>query len=664
MAPSIISVLAGIDQDGGIAMIHRLQQLYASATLEDKLRAQEYLQNLQMHPRELISSFITRFRRAIQNVYDASQNPEPIPELHLINLFLVKTLNTIPTGSDIRNTLLYYKRVIKTSRDPSQIPFTLADMEYEVSQQETNAKLTYKPPSSRREAASVATTTSMKRKPIRCFFCGGNHRLHECRKCPPGEKKKLWEKHGYKSKKRRSTKFVSANQASSKPSAETNPTQDTSKKTEQKKEVASTAVRIPNSRRPKVTFATMADHNENNKQNHIQKGPQSLLSQWLIDSGCSTHMTPYASDLVMDHESTDSVVEVANGNIVKAKTRGTALVQIVNVDTHKKYQVYLEGVLHVPGISRRLFSVTCWTQSGGSISFHGERCQLSYENPSSKTGRTQATIYAPFSEHLHPGHYIHPTASIGEEKIEIPTDLLHRRMGHRSYKTWGVANQNNLWRDAKAKIQEDKYCWGCDITFSMKMRRGKSKLSDDSKIKPGSCLMIDLQTNPSQTGLTRATHFPYYLQITDALTRFTVFLGLPDKEAHSVWRCLHDYSLWFKANPEFNAYGITQVHGDFDTVFKSEEFRTDCQEHNMKVTTAAPRHQEMNGICERQWANIRNIAFSFLVHARVGMEYFDLALEHAWKVHAVLPIKNLTHGSNIISPYEYFFGSKPCIRKF
>ena len=176
--------------------------------------------------------------------------------------------------------------------------------------------------------------------------------------------------------------------------------------------------------------------------------------------------------------------------------------------------------------------------------------------------------------------------------------------------------------------------------------------------------MIDLQTNPSRTGLTRATHFPYYLQITDALTRFTVLLGLPDKEAHSVWRCLHDYSLWFKANPEFNAYGITQVHGDFDTVFKSEEFRTDCKEHNMKVTTAAPRHQEMNGICERQWANIRNIAFSFLVHARVGMEYFDLALEHAWKIHAVLPIKNLTHGTNIISPYEYFFGQKPCIRKF
>ena len=63
MAPSIVNVLAGVDQDDGLGIIHRLQQLYASATLEDKLRAQEYLQNLQMHPKEMISSFIARFRR-------------------------------------------------------------------------------------------------------------------------------------------------------------------------------------------------------------------------------------------------------------------------------------------------------------------------------------------------------------------------------------------------------------------------------------------------------------------------------------------------------------------------------------------------------------------------------------------------------------------------
>ena len=45
---------------------------------------------------------------------------------------------------------------------------------------------------------------------------------------------------------------------------------------------------------------------------------QSELSEWLIDSGCSNHMTPFEDDLITDIGSSKSLVEVANGNIVKA----------------------------------------------------------------------------------------------------------------------------------------------------------------------------------------------------------------------------------------------------------------------------------------------------------------------------------------------------------
>ena len=41
-----------------------------------------------------------------------------------------------------------------------------------------------------------------------------------------------------------------------------------------------------------------------------------------------------------------------------------------------------------------------------------------------------------------------------------------------------------------------------------------------------------------------------------------------------------------------------------------------------------------------------------------------MALEHAWKVHACLPIKSLLKDDKPISPYEYFYGIKPCIRRF
>ena len=91
----------------------------------------------------------------------------------------------------------------------------------------------------------------------------------------------------------------------------------------------------------------------------------SELSEWLIDSGCSNHMTPFEDDLISDVMKSKSVVEVANGKIVKGPNKGTALIRIVDVKTNKTFDMLLEDVLYVPGLSQRLFSVTQWTQSGG-----------------------------------------------------------------------------------------------------------------------------------------------------------------------------------------------------------------------------------------------------------------------------------------------------------
>ena len=58
---------------------------------------------------------------------------------------------------------------------------------------------------------------------------------------------------------------------------------------------------------------------------------RSELSEWLIGSGCSNHMTPFEDDLITNIGSSKSLVEVANGNIVKAPKKGTAFIRIVNV---------------------------------------------------------------------------------------------------------------------------------------------------------------------------------------------------------------------------------------------------------------------------------------------------------------------------------------------
>ena len=167
--------------------------------------------------------------------------------------------------------------------------------------------------------------------------------------------------------------------------------------------------------------------------------------------------------------------------------------------------------------------------------FNGDLCTMSLPNTFS------LQLHAPFSPRNDAQHLVRPTAAF--TKTAISSSLLHKRMGHRSIQALGIASSSNMWEDTTLNPDNDPFCWGCEITFSRKANHGKTNLSSDSNLKPGSCLMLDLKKNTSKYGLNRATHFPYFLQITDGLTRFTVLLGLSEVSAAAIFECLLHYAI-------------------------------------------------------------------------------------------------------------------------
>jgi hypothetical protein len=78
-------------------------------------------------------------------------------------------------------------------------------------------------------------------------------------------------------------------------------------------------------------------------------------------------------------------------------------------------------------------------------------------------------------------------------------------------------------------------------------------------------------------------------------------------------------------------------------------------------TFAAPRHQAQNGTCERTWQSTREIAFKMMVHAHVPDEFYDFALEHAWKIFSCLPIHDLELEGKPCTPMEAFTSTKPSL---
>jgi hypothetical protein len=72
----------------------------------------------------------------------------------------------------------------------------------------------------------------------------------------------------------------------------------------------------------------------------------------------------------------------------------------------------------------------------------------------------------------------------------------------------------------------------------------------------------------------------------------------------------------------------------------------------------------MNGLVEVIWQILRKISFALLNEGRAGEAYFDMSLEHSWKVFNVLPLKTLTLDDRTTTPFELFYGQKPNIRRF
>jgi hypothetical protein len=87
------------------------------------------------------------------------------------------------------------------------------------------------------------------------------------------------------------------------------------------------------------------------------------LRNFLPDSGATQHMTPHLEDLFDVVEGQALGVEMADGHVIKCSKTGNILVKMTD-DNGKILRAVLNDVMYVPGLSRRLFSITRFAHHG------------------------------------------------------------------------------------------------------------------------------------------------------------------------------------------------------------------------------------------------------------------------------------------------------------
>ena len=92
---------------------------------------------------------------------------------------------------------------------------------------------------------------------------------------------------------------------------------------------------------------------------------------------------------------------------------------------------------------------------------------------------------------------------------------------------------------------------------------------------------------------------------------------------------------------EFGWWDLERTSADAGTQFTSTDFKEECQTRGVRLTLAAPEHQEMNGQVEVTWRTLRTVAHSRMVHARVSYAYVHFSFMYTTdRIFPVLPIKD------------------------
>ena len=101
----------------------------------------------------------------------------------------------------------------------------------------------------------------------------------------------------------------------------------------------------------------MARMSSNDERKSEMYGDSSQLTNWILDSRATCHMTPEVSDFIPGSlEDTDKYIEVADGHHVTAKEKGQGRIQMCD-DNGKSFIATLHNVLLALDLCNGLFSI-------------------------------------------------------------------------------------------------------------------------------------------------------------------------------------------------------------------------------------------------------------------------------------------------------------------
>jgi len=455
---------------------------------------------------------------------------------------------------------------------------------------------------------------------------------------------------------------------------------------------------------PSIPYARIVPNQHHTGPQYFPEDPTSEnqrfgncdLINWTPDSGATSHFTPVKSDLI-NPIPCNNPVRVADGAICESKWVGSVEIHFLS-NLGKPCALRLHRVYYVPGLNKRLLSLTTLSGSDNfEVTIRQRATTIAMPDRSTFTWpvrirqwhnnghnhvednfalscvdnstplHNQGDTVGSFAHPENQNHNIttdHAAKQLSQSqkyKKSIPLELFSRRMAYKNMKTLLTGSLHEVWHNTTLTPTTTTDDWPVRVSISHKHARNKE--SQRGSTTPFHTIHMDLIHNPFRYSITETTNWEYYLFLVATPGRYCGWVGLPSNHSSSLFTALQtwltDTTLLGRIND------VRFIRTDAGTAFLSEEFIAKCVTLGIKVEAAAPRHQEMNGICEAKWKQVHNTANIMLNNARLGGAFFHHAHAYAVNVINSLPARNVVDENGLPStPYYVCFGRKPKIANF
>ncbi|KAI9916422.1 hypothetical protein PsorP6_017128 [Peronosclerospora sorghi] len=199
-----------------------------------------------------------------------------------------------------------------------------------------------------------------------------------------------------------------------------------------------------------------ADCRSGDNNEHVFFATTQTTSDWLVDSGATSHMT-FCRDDFTTYETlvTTLCISSADGGSMRAIGAGSVQFQALNVT-----KVTFTGVLHVPNLSRRLISDPSLTDKGVTVVFRHKVCEISFRGEKLMGVARLGKLYAAVAETT---NEVHDSRELMKAEEERETELWHARLGHvDSIRLESIVKVCDvLPKKLVAYVNDMKLCVGC-----------------------------------------------------------------------------------------------------------------------------------------------------------------------------------------------------------